>query len=560
MRIATMAGLPKLVRNDELLMMNFELWMKPCDMTAQPNSSFKIKTNLPVRGREHRKLQDHALEPAKAGGGAWRHKCRLFARTCVWQSEKLTRLLTYARSRMKRVKDIRKLITPEAVKTAAERAFRGHSGKPEVARFKAAFEENCEMLYTDLKEGRWERHISYRKLEKTNKNGKRRKIDCPSLETRVYQDLFLGLIEPVYFARDPNIGLNCKPGCGITATDRRKSVLRRLKHLYYDRRDLHYCLVMDQRECYKHSTPSSFRPALKQLVDDRWFVDFAVGVCFVDGRLPIGTPTSPMAHHILMLGCDRFSREIAPFALRYADNLFLAFATKEEAQAAKWRMKNFWWYRLGLRAKRGETAVLPLSLPLDFCGYVFHRREALASPGLSPSLPAGHPDKGYVTIRRSTARSARRCRDDHSWASYFGLMRHADTFSLMVKIEKDMKLRELTRTIRIDRRMDARHVEIRDLVGIGLTIYDYEIRYNSQKEPNWVKCLVGVDEVVDGQATGKVLAFEFHGNYQGIVQFLAACEKEYGKEAMLPIEEVEIENQCGFIFKESTNQIKYIEA
>lgn len=28
---------------------------------------------------------------------------------------------------------------------------------------------------------------------------------------------------------------------------------------------------------------------------------------------------------------------------------------------------------------------------------------------------------------------------------------------------------------------------------------------------------------------------------------------------MLPIEEVQIENQCGYIFRGSTNQIKYIE-
>lgn len=38
-----------------------------------------------------------------------------------------------------------------------------------------------------------------------------------------------------------------------------------------------------------------------------------------------------------------------------------------------------------------------------------------------------------------------------------------------------------------------------------------------------------------------------------------AAEKEYGKEALLPLEEAEIENQCGYIFKGSTNQLIYIE-
>ena len=138
-------------------------------------------------------------------------------------------------------------------------------------------------------------------------------------------------------------------------------------------------------------------------------------------------------------------------------------------------------------------------------------------------------------------------------------MKHADSYSLMRKIEKTMKLRELTQKIRIDRRMDARHIDVRDLCGTPFTIYDYEVRYNSQKEANWIKCLVGVDETEGGEKTGRMLAYEFHGNYQGIIQFLLACEKEYGKKAILPLEEMELENQCGYIFKGSTNQFKYID-
>ena len=40
---------------------------------------------------------------------------------------------------------------------------------------------------------------------------------------------------------------------------------------------------------------------------------------------------------------------------------------------------------------------------------------------------------------------------------------------------------------------------------------------------------------------------------------MVACEKEFGKRNLLPLEDVEIENQCGYIFKGSTNQLTYIE-
>lgn len=437
------------------------------------------------------------------------------------------------------------------MEAAAHRAFTGHKGKNEVREFLNDFGSSCQKLYAALKDGSWRGLLSYRETERTGNNGKKRHIEVPSLETRIYQHLMLELLEPVYQSKDPLVGLNCKKGCGITASAEGCGVLHRTKGLFYDRRDLHWALVVDQRECYAHVTEKVFRRELKRLVDDPWLVDFAVGVSFVKGRLPIGTPSSPFAHHVVMLGFDHWLCSLSPFRIRYADDCLMAFPAKEDAQAAKWRVKQFWWYRLGMRAKRQRTLVVPLSCAMDYCGYVFHRT-------LRPAKAKGHLDKGYVTIRRSTAERAKKCRTDESWASYFGLMKHADCYGLMRKIEEKMKLRQLTEKIRIDRKMDARHIDLKDLCGVVFTIYDYEVRYNSLKEPNWMKCLIGVEETKDGQPTGKTLAYEFHGNYQGLIQFILACESEYGKMALLPMEEMEVENQCGYIFKGSTNQMTYI--
>ena len=448
---------------------------------------------------------------------------------------------------MKRLENI--VLTYQDVYKAAERAADGHRGKRPVESFFACFEENCADMFRRLQDGSWHEELSYRKLEKVNTNGKRRNIDSPTFRTRIYQHLLLNILEPFYQKKDNLNGLNCKAGCGITAKDPKRSVVNRMKHLFYDRLDLNYVLVIDQRKCYEHVSEKAVRRALKRLVADKWLVDYTIGVSFVDGKLPIGTPTSPFIHHILMLAFDYHVRTFAPFSVRYADDNCLAFPAKEEAEAAKWRVKNYWWYVLGIRAKRHTVKVQPLSVPLDFCGYVFHRN----GKGVFCH------NKGFVTMRRNTVQRAKICRTDKSWASYFGLMKHADAYRLMQQIEQRMKLRNLTEKIRIDRSMDARHIELRDLAGIPFTIYNYEIRCNSQKEANWIKCLIGLDEVVDGIRTGKMLAYEFHGNYQGIIRFILAAEKEYGKSCLLPIEEAEIENQCGYIFKGSTNQLTYIE-
>lgn len=449
---------------------------------------------------------------------------------------------------MKRVSGIFDSINIDMIKEAVARASDRHGWKTEVVRFNEDLDANCNMIYNNLLDSGYLSLVRYKKLEKINGNGKVRKIDSPTFVTRIYQHLFLLLIEPVYYSKDNKTGLNCKPGCGITSNTRRKSVVRLLKGLFYDRLDLEWALIIDQRKCYDHITVNIFRRAMRRIVDDRKLIDFAVNVCFVNGKLPIGTPTSPMVHHIVMLGFDYYAKSISPFVIRYADDVIMAFHTKEEANTSKWRVKNYWWYNLGIRAKSNTTRISSLYDSIDFCGYVFHRN----------GMDINDHNKGYVSVRERTVNRAKICGSDDKWASYFGIFKHADSFNLALRIEKDMKLKDLTSKIKIDRSMDARNIDIKGLIDKKFSVLDYDIRRDNKGNPNWIKCLIGIDEVVDGVLTGKIEAREFHGNYQGIINFVLACEVKYGKSAILPIEDVEIENQCGYIFKDSTNQLKYI--
>lgn len=129
-----------------------------------------------------------------------------------------------------------------------------------------------------------------------------------------------------------------------------------------------------------------------------------------------------------------------------------------------------------------------------------------------------------------------------------------------IKDKRMRKLRDLTSTIRIDKKMDADSIDVKNLEGIVFDIVNYEIRSNNKNEPNWIKCLIGIPETnKEGIPTGRKLAREFHGNYQGIVNFISKCELTYGKDAIFPITDVEIENRCGYVFKGSTNRLEYID-
>ena len=467
---------------------------------------------------------------------------------------------------MKRASKIE--VTLDDIVGAAYCAMSGHSRQPEVKNFKDDVKGNCKRLYDAYLDETYMKYVHYDILHKVNTNGKRRVINRPNFDARIYQWLVINKLRPLYEKKDPHVGLNCKPDCGIQGKavdrvngekvnkdiperlqrkahrrDRRNSVLKRVKHLCYDEREYECIVSIDQRKCYDHIHERHFRKAIKNLSTDKKFNDFAVAVSYVDDKLPVGTPTSPFVHHVIMLEFDIWLLTVSDWAIRYADNVLAAFRTKEEAQCAVHRIANFWWYALGFRAKRNEITVQPLTEKVRFCGYTVKRCD---------NKKITEHGKGYTRIRKNILVRAGKS-TKKGWGSYFGLLRHADEFCSMRKIEHDMKLSQLTESIRINRELDAVHIDMKDLVGSVIEIRDYELRSGKDNVPNWVKLLVAIPD-----KDRRVLAREVHGGYKYIVEYLTECEKKYGgKEAILPIEEVEIVESCGYIFKGSTNQISY---
>lgn len=473
-------------------------------------------------------------------------------------------------------------ITRQMVATAAENAFKGHNDKYDVRNFKRHKERNIDKLYNSLLDGTYTKWIRYRKLERTNHKGKLRLIDSPDLFLRILQHLWLLIIVPLYDRKDNGNGRNCKPGCGITAKKKQNSILKPQKHLFYDLRQFHYVLVIDQRKCYEHITVKVYRKQIKLITRDKKFIDFGEQICFIKGKLPIGTPTSPYIHHICLLKSDWFIRDNTEWSERYADNNVIAFRTAEEANAFKWRLKNLWWYELQLRAKRQMTVVIDIDKnPLDNCGYLTFR---------NPNKKVSDHNKGYTRVRATTVNRARNCKTNESWASYFGTMLHADAFNLMSKLESKMPdLVKLTEDIRIDREIDAPTVEVKDLLGVKFTLYKY--RFKSYKgKVNWLQCLIGTRKwiesttvprdskdprkrarvrTIDKQVTltkhnrpkDKEYAWEFHGDYQGLIAYLQKLEEVFDGDSsqFLPITKAEIIKDGEYIFKGSTNKIRYIQ-
>lgn len=474
-------------------------------------------------------------------------------------------------------------ITRKDVEAAAYKAFEGHNSKSDVKAFKADFDNRVTLLFNAIKDGSYIHLIRYRKLKKKNHKGKVRLIDSPDLNTRIMEHLWLLLIVPFYDRKDNGNGKNCKPDHGITANNKVNSTLHNQKHLYYDLREFHYLLLIDQRKCYEHITPKIYRKQIKHFTRDTQFIDFGENIGFINRKLPIGTPTSPYIHHICLWASDMFIRDNTEWSQRYADDNAIAFRIIEDLQEFKWRLTNFWWYELTLRPKRQMTRILNIDkCPMDYCGYVTHR---------NPNKGISDHNKGYCRVRSSTTqRAIERCGDpniskekvNRSYSSYFGQFIHADEFRILTQIENsNMKLEELTSKIRIDREIDAPEIDIRDLLGVTFTLYKYRLKAY-KGHTNWVQCLIGTsqklplkkDRARDAhddslpRSTKKLrkksereYAYEFHGDYQGLISYLKALTEHNPTEPnwFLPIEDAEIVKEGEYLFKNSTNKIKYLD-
>ena len=468
-------------------------------------------------------------------------------------------------------------ITEQHIREAVLETFEGRQGTKPVLAFKSDLDGNIQHIFEAVQDGTYTEMLRFYKKTIVNKDKKVRHIDAPLLSALVIEHLWLVVMKPVYELVNPGVARNCLPQHGITARKREFSLLKEAKRLFYDQRDLTWLVDVDQRQCYQRVSVKAYRRGMKVMRDKvmatvtiasaaglfptewhdyrwwRWLTDFGEDVGFVDEHLPIGTPTSPYIHQIVMLSFDCWLRENFKWAVRYADNTFIATPTKDEAHQALWRVRQFWWYEQGIRAKRQTARIVAIDeRGVDICGYVLKR---------FPGRTATEHNKGLTLVRRSTLQSARRTDNNRSWGSYFGLLKHADTFRIMQQIERDMKLTQLTAKIRIDREMDAKNIPMQNVPQLQtLTLYKYEIR-QSKGEDNWIKCLIGTPELnkETGEPTGRTLAYEFHGNYQGIIRWIRELEKIFPNKEFLPIEDARIVNECGYIFEGSTNQLRYIE-
>ena len=440
------------------------------------------------------------------------------------------------------------MVTEQNVRDAFFKASEGRKKKPVVVEFENNLNNNCKLITEIINSGKTGEYVKYIQLKRKNTNGKWRDIDAPTFFTLVMQHVWIMLVKPLYMEKETGIARNCIEGRGICSEDIDKGLLRPMRRLFYDTRQYSHLVCIDERKCYEHTTVKAYRKGMKAIGASRELIDFGEAVGFVRGILPIGTPTSPLMHHIAVYPFDVWLNGNYPHALRYADNVFVTVLSLEEGHQVMWRIKMNWWYELGVRSKSTEQRVVAINDKLvDICGFRICRFEPRKD----------NHGKGLTRIRKSIWHNAIHADTKESWASYFGILSHADCYRSLVKKCKEMKLEELTSRCKLKRTMDAIEYDPREVLEIGsFDIIDYEILKDKKThEDNWINLFCGRKK----EGSKKLKAFAFHGNMKCIHMWIRMLEEEFGGKSFLPIEDVRLIKRRGYLLDGTAEVIEEID-
>lgn len=424
---------------------------------------------------------------------------------------------------------------------ALEKALKCNGTTAKALSFLENREENINEIFEWIKNGKYE-DVKYDHITIKSKDGKKRNLSMCSFRDRVIMHVLLITIMDAFRSQLSDDAFNCIPNRGINSSYKRGDANHMLKS--YMCKGFWGYLQLDIKKCYESTKSLILEREHVRLLgwDDDRFLELLKIYSICEIGLPIGTPMSPINHHIIMLCIDRSIRQELQVKgyVRYADDMIL-FGDREQLHEAYHRIGNKLYYEYGYRLKK-EAHPTPIRVPLIVLGCSY--------------------EVGHTRIKRaSKERMKRAWHKERSRASYLGILKGCDGNNL--KRTLDMNFSDIVNSdTKVTRRMDSPLDKIENLTG-KFDILDFEVREPDKRNGKfWMRMQVRFEQ--DEKTVTRLIK----GYQPALCMFLLNVEKELKKRAMLssvsydevrkdmlPIEGAELENQNGWIFKGTINKI-----
>jgi hypothetical protein len=201
------------------------------------------------------------------------------------------------------------------------------------------------------------------------------------------------------------------------------------KWIRNDYKNTKYCLKLDIKKYYPNINKERLKEKFRKLIKDAdtiWLID-----AIIDSHhegLPIGNYTSQWFANFYLQDTDHFIKNElgVKYYIRYMDDLVLFGPNKRELRKTFLTLKNYL-EKEGLSVKENWQIFNVTKRWLDFCGFCFTRNKTFVRKRITRRMRSKH----FQFTKKRNAHNAK------SLLSYYGWLKHTDSYVLYQKYYKD---------------------------------------------------------------------------------------------------------------------------
>jgi retron-type reverse transcriptase len=311
---------------------------------------------------------------------------------------------------MKRKGDLFKNVcSPDNVRAAILAAMKGKGHYSEVRKIKKDIEKYVAELSEILTKKQF-KNAEYEVFEKQSGDKTRVIYKLPFYPDRVVHHCIVQVLLPIWVRLLIRDTFSTIPGRGI------HDGVRRMKAALKDVPGTQYCLKFDIKKYYPSVDHDVLKQILRRKIKDVDLLDLLDKIIDSAAGIPIGNYVSQWMGNVYLAYFDHFCKEQlhCKYYFRYCDDVVILSDNKQFLHSVLVSINDYLVNELNLELKQNYQVFPTNTRGIDFLGYRFFHTHTLVR-------------------KRIVKQMKRRLKQMKSMASYWGWLKHADTYRLTNK-------------------------------------------------------------------------------------------------------------------------------
>ena len=275
-----------------------------------------------------------------------------------------------------------KIISPENLLIAWQKARKGKTKKPDVIEFEKNIIANLQGLHKELKE---ETYRPFPLVSFTIRDPKTRKISKSDFRDRIVHHAIVNILEPIYEKVFINDSCANRRGKGnLFALKRLRLFMRKVSRngkingWLNDNQVKGYCLRADIKHYFQEVEHYILQKILEKKIKDPIVLQLisvimnnAVSGGERQKGMPLGNLTSQFFANVYLNELDYFVKQSlqAKYYIRYVDDFVILHSSKEQLQTWKEQISEFLQAELKIKLHPEKSKIILLSRGIDFVGF-----------------------------------------------------------------------------------------------------------------------------------------------------------------------------------------------